>query len=162
LAAAPASASCGSRRSAEPARRFPALTRRVPGGSACGTTHSPSTWDWAAAGEALAIPAQCLPGFFYASPPNYLSLRDDLPARGFLAATFRSPRLPTAAAGLCHPRLTPSGLAGDGAPPAPVGPLAHPTGCRFQITVDPTAWHAYTLTWQGGNVIFEIDGPVWS
>jgi len=26
--------------------------------------------------------------FFYASPPNYLSLRDDQPAQGFLAATF--------------------------------------------------------------------------
>jgi hypothetical protein len=27
---------------------------------------------------------------FYASPQNYLSFRDDLPAYGFLAATFRS------------------------------------------------------------------------
>jgi hypothetical protein len=32
--------------------------------------------------------------FFFASPPNYLSLRDDLPAQGGLAATFRSRRWP--------------------------------------------------------------------
>ena len=45
--------------------------------------------------EPLRLPA--LPNtawFFIASPPNYLSLRDDLPADGALAATFRSPRLP--------------------------------------------------------------------
>jgi hypothetical protein len=45
--------------------------------------------------EMLRLPA--LPNtawFFFASPPNYLSLRDDLPAQGALAAVFRSPRLP--------------------------------------------------------------------
>ena len=32
--------------------------------------------------------------FFFASPPNHLSLRNDLPANGALAATFRSPPIP--------------------------------------------------------------------
>ena len=34
--------------------------------------------------------------FFIASAPNYLSLRDDLPAQGGLAATFQSPHWPAA------------------------------------------------------------------
>ena len=32
--------------------------------------------------------------FFHASPHNYLSLRDDLPGSGFLAATFHSKKVP--------------------------------------------------------------------
>jgi hypothetical protein len=55
--------------------------------------------------EELRLPA--LPNaawFFFASPPNYLSLRDDLPAQGGLAATFSAPNLPP-------PLLLPAGLA---------------------------------------------------
>lgn len=47
-------------------------------------------------GGGLRLPA--LPNaawFFFASPPNYLSLRDDLPAQGALAATFQSPGWPS-------------------------------------------------------------------
>ena len=33
--------------------------------------------------------------FFFASPQNYLSFRNDLPANGFISQTFHSPRFPT-------------------------------------------------------------------
>ena len=43
--------------------------------------------------------------FFHASPENYLSIRNDLPANGFLAATFRSKKMPFALLALASPIL---------------------------------------------------------
>ena len=93
--------------------------------------------------------------FFYGSPPNYLSLEDNLPAQGFLAATFRSP-------------LTPSILLA----PAMVGlplllwrPAARLLrrfarrwirGSAGEIELDPTNWRQYQVTWLANEVIFSI------
>src|SRR4030065_884686 len=41
--------------------------------------------------------------FFHASPPNYLSFRNDLPAQGFLASTFRAPNPPASLLALAAP-----------------------------------------------------------
>jgi hypothetical protein len=107
--------------------------------------------------EGLRLPA--LPNaawFFFASPPNYLSLRDDLPAQGGLAATFSTPSLPPAL-------LLPAGLA------LPLLALPPTTrwlrrlarrwvrqdACRLEI--DPTQWHAYRLQWQAEQVRFWVD-----
>lgn len=43
--------------------------------------------------------------FFFASPPNYLSFRDDLPAQGQLAAVFRSHPIPPLLLALTAPLL---------------------------------------------------------
>jgi hypothetical protein len=95
--------------------------------------------------------------YFFASPPNYLSLRDDLPARGQLAATFQSPaRLP---AGLIVnlPLLPLIFL-------PPVGRWLRNLAGRYiqqdttGLELDPTAWHAYEIDWQLEKVIFRLDG----
>jgi len=128
----------------------------------------PGTWGYGlwndpfgmgvAQGGGLRLPA--LPNaawFFFASPPNYLSLRDDLPAQGALAATFRSPRWP-------------SPLLLLGAPLLPLSLL--PPAMRWlrrwarrivrqdavDLPVDPTEWHDYALEWGPEQVTFRLDG----
>jgi hypothetical protein len=97
--------------------------------------------------------------FFYASPPNYLSLRDDLPAQGFLAATFSAPILPAP-------------LLAGAAPFLPL--LGWPWAARrlrpaarwlvkqdaVQLEVERTAWHHYQLDWQPAATTFTVDGQV--
>ena len=95
--------------------------------------------------------------FFFASPANYLSFRSDLPAQGFLAATFQSCAVPPALLALAAPGL---GLA------------AFPAGAQLVrralrrlvkqsaalVPADVTAWHSYTLDWQPDGVSFTVDG----
>ncbi len=95
--------------------------------------------------------------FFYANPPNFLSLRDHGPAQGFLAATFRSP--------LFSPVLLAPGLVG-----LPL--LAWPPAARLLrrlgrllvkdtaalIQVDPTEWHTYRVDVQPERANFQMDG----
>lgn len=95
--------------------------------------------------------------FFFASPENYLSLRDDLPACGSLAATFRSPRWPAWRYALAAPLL-------------PL--MALPVLARWlrrlgrrtiqqeavSLALDPAAWHTYRLDWEAGRVTFSLDG----
>ena len=92
--------------------------------------------------------------FFFASPKNYLSLRDDLPANGALAGVFRS----------AHP--VGNLLAALGAPALllrPLRKLARRIGRRFiaedafQIDLDVMAWHTYRINWQLNQVTFTID-----
>ena len=94
--------------------------------------------------------------FFFASPPNYLSLRDDLPAQGSLAAAFRSLRLPGVLLAL-------------GAPALPL--LALPPAARLLRRLarrivrqsaalmkhEVTAWHAYSLVWEHDRVVHAVD-----
>jgi hypothetical protein len=97
--------------------------------------------------------------FFFASEPNYLSFRDDLPAQGQLAAVFRSPvKLP--------PRLIAS------IPLIPfflvrpvarwlrrlVGRYVHQD--TLELDLDPTLWHTYEMDWRPEAVIFHLDGQV--
>jgi len=94
--------------------------------------------------------------FFYASEHNYLSFHDHLPAQGFLAATFSSPRIP--------PLLLSLGI--------PFFPLLFWKGftrvARYglatlirqdavQIQVDVTEWHSYQIEWDKNSVLFSID-----
>jgi hypothetical protein len=94
--------------------------------------------------------------FFFASPENYLSLRNDLPASGALAATFRSPRIPTALMLLGAPAL-PLGLFKGGRR------LLRRLGGRFvrQSAVpmehDPTGWHSYQIDWRRERTILTVD-----
>jgi len=95
--------------------------------------------------------------FFFASAPNYLSLRDDLPAQGGLAATFQSPRWPAvllALGALGLPLLVLT----------PVAQIMRRLGRRIvkqdavALKTDPTEWHAYGLEWGQGRVTFYMDG----
>ena len=94
--------------------------------------------------------------FFYGSPPNYLSLRDDLPASGFHIKTFRSPLLPAM-----------TSIFGILALPFLFWSLTARVLRRFarwvikedacELAIDVTAWHSYQFTWQENKVLFEVD-----
>ena len=94
--------------------------------------------------------------YFFASPQNYLSLRSGLPANGFMAQTFSSPKLPVLFMAL-------------GAMGVPL--LLWPLFARklrsllrhiivedgYEINVDVTQWHTYTLEWLNDRVLFAVD-----
>ncbi len=95
--------------------------------------------------------------FFYASPENYLSLSDNLPANGLLSTTFRSPRIPSPLLGLALPFL-----------PLAFIPAFSRLARRFsrrliqqdacQLNTDVTRWHNYTLCWLNEHADFYLDG----
>lgn len=88
--------------------------------------------------------------FFYASPMNYLSFREDKPAQGFVAQTFRSPRF--------HPSLLPAGL---------ILPFSRRATHRILsriidedaaiVSADATQWHNYRLEWSPNRSTFWVD-----
>ena len=114
--------------------------------------------------------------FFYASPPNYLSFRNDpaelLPAQGFLAATFRSPAVPAPLLALAAPflallalpvtarglrRLASRIIQQDGTLVRSSTSVAYAdTGSQ----VDVTDWHTYAISWLSDKVIFNVDDRV--
>jgi hypothetical protein len=97
--------------------------------------------------------------YFFASPQNYLSFHDHLPAHGSLAATFRS-----------QPRFKPELVLATLCLPL----LAIPTTARYlrklicnfvrqdsqELRIDPTLWHDYLLDWKNDRAIFQVDGRV--
>jgi len=108
--------------------------------------------------EMLRLPA--LPQavwYFSASFHNYLSFRDDLPAKGLLAATFES-------------KLKSNLWLAGAAPALPlfaIPPLARRLRnliAKFvrqdsqRLSVDPTTWHDYRLEWQPEGAIMQVDG----
>lgn len=94
--------------------------------------------------------------FFFASPPSYLSLRDDLPAQGWLASVFRSPSWPALL-------LAPAALAAPLLLLPPAARFARRLGRRLvrqeaaALPVDPTGWHTYDLDWDPNEVHFRVD-----
>jgi len=131
----------------------------TPGTWGFGFWNDPFSLSLGAEGGSRHLPA--LPNtawFFFASPPNYLSFRDDLPAHGGLAATFRSPRWPSIAL------LAPAGL---------LLPLAViPASARLvraaarkvihqdavQLSIRQADWHSYQIEWHEDEASFSIDG----
>jgi hypothetical protein len=111
-------------------------------------------------GAARRLPA--LPNaawFFYASPPNYLAFRDDIPAQGLLAATFRSPRLPAPllAAGLPFVPFLKWRWAARKLRRAASQIIRQDAAL---LTPDCTQWHTYRLEWGKEQVTFCVDGKV--
>jgi len=94
--------------------------------------------------------------FFFASPENYLSLRDDLPASGYLAATFQSSLIPA-------PLMALVALAAPFLALPPAARLVRRLGRRFVrqaaagLTLDVTAWHRYEIEWTHQQVAFRLD-----
>lgn len=115
----------------------------------------------------LPVLPQCA-WFFYAGAPNWLSLREDRPGDGLLAATFRAAETQgsrsadriTMLAALPLLALLPAG-----------GPRLHAARRQLrqavrrvvaqdaaQVSSDPTAWHNYQIDWQVESVAFTVDG----
>jgi hypothetical protein len=97
--------------------------------------------------------------FFHASPQSHLAFRDALPGSGLLAATYRSPRIPslmlasaTLAAPLLALRPTSRWLRRQAARMILQDTLA--------LQVDPTAWHEFGLRWAADAIEFEVDGKL--
>jgi hypothetical protein len=94
--------------------------------------------------------------FFFASPENYLSLRDDLHASGYLAATFQASLIPA-------PLLAPIAPAAPLLALPPAARLLRRLGRRFvrqsaaAVTLDVTAWHRYEIEWTLEQVTFRLD-----
>jgi hypothetical protein len=91
--------------------------------------------------------------FFSASPRSYLSLRDDIPANGFFAQVYRSPR-----AGMW---LLPAALIF----PFSSAAARRKLGLRIQedvvgVTADAREWHTYQIEWNETATLFTVDGRV--
>jgi hypothetical protein len=95
--------------------------------------------------------------FFHASPQNYLSIRDDLPANGFLAATFSSKKVPIPLLALASPVLALTLIPG----PAQLVRRLLRRVIKLDaalILTNVTEWHTYTLVWEPGWVRLSLDG----
>jgi len=131
---------------------------RIPGTWGFGLWNDPFSFSLGLGGGVRRFPA--LPNaawFFFASPENYLSLRDDLPAAGALAATFRSARAPLGAAALAGPALPllwwpPAARLFRKLARAPIQQAAVP------LTIDPAEFHHYQLAWNETTTTFSVDG----
>lgn len=95
--------------------------------------------------------------FFHASPPNYLSLRDDRPAAGFLTALFSAASIPPLAFLPALPFLPLLAW-------RPAARLLRRAARRLiredaaALDIDVTAWHTYRLELQPGSAAFSVDG----
>lgn len=133
------------------------------------TAHLPGTWGFGlwndpfAASLGLKGMASRLPSlpnaawFFYAGAQNYLALRDDHPAQGFLAATFRAPRIPSLL-------LAPGAVALPLLAVRPLAALARRAAARLVnesaalVPRNPLDWRAYRIDWHPDRVVFSVDG----
>jgi len=97
--------------------------------------------------------------FFHASPPNWLSLRDEIPAHGFFAGAITSPRVSSL---LFGPALF-------GLPLLALRPISrilrHLAGKTVRqeaaaISVDVTKWHIYSIQWLREYTEFKLDGEI--
>jgi hypothetical protein len=128
-----------------------ASSESIPGTWGFGLWNDPFGLSLGFGGNPFRLPA--LPNavwFFGASKENHLSFRDDKPAQGFLAQTFRSPKF--------HPSLILAGLA---------LPFSRKSTRRLMsrviaedgigLNVDVTKWRRYRLDWRENRVSFEVD-----
>lgn len=132
----------------------------LPGTWGFGLWNDPFSFNMGLGGMARRLPV--LPNaawFFYASPPNYLALRDDHPAQGLLAATFSSPCIPSW-------MLSPLGLF---LPLLLIPATARYLRCAARsliveeavlARVDAAEWHDYRIEWLAERASFWVDGQL--
>lgn len=132
-------------------------SKELPGTWGFGLWNDPFNVSLGLGGTARRLPA--LPNaawYFYASSPNYLSMRDDLPAQGMLMAAFSALPIPSLLLALGLPFL----------PLAAFPPTAHflrqmarvfIKQDAAQLAVDTTDWHSYHLDWLSSVVRFSVD-----
>jgi hypothetical protein len=151
-------------------RRRPAFPHRAPLRLAlrarAGRREIPGTWGFGLwndpFGMSITLTKLRLPAlpntawFFFASPPNHLALRDDLPGHGATAGAFRAPRVPAPLLGLSAPALALLAF-----PPAArlLRRLARPIvrQSAAALSLDPTDWHAYRIDWLPNRARFFVD-----
>jgi hypothetical protein len=95
--------------------------------------------------------------FFFATEPNYLSFRDDLPATGALAAVFRASNVPLwmlAPLGIAAPLLVIRWFSRMAR--RFVSALVTEDSAAHDL--DSTTWHAFELNWGQDQVHFLVDG----
>jgi hypothetical protein len=95
--------------------------------------------------------------FFFASPQNYLSFRNDQPALGMLAAVFSSPTVPSillVPGAIALPLL----LTRFTAPIPRMLLRAFIKEEAISLNKDWTQFHEYAITWRKHSVLFELDG----
>lgn len=134
-----------------------ASQENLPGTWGFGFWNDPFSLSLGLGGGVRSLPALPNTGwFFFASPQNYLSLRNDLPAVGSLTSVLRTPNLPSLL-------LTPAVLA------LPL--LILPAAVRLfrklgrvivkedagQPKLSPVEWRRYSIDWQANSVHFRID-----
>jgi hypothetical protein len=129
----------------------------LPGTWGFGLWNDPFSLSLGLGGGARRAPA--LPNvawFFNATPPNDLSLRDDLPGSGFLMAVFSSPLTP---AYLLAPALLALPLLAWRVTARAIRRVARRWIHQDTslLTVDTTSWHAYRLECQPGATRFFVD-----
>jgi hypothetical protein len=138
--------------------RARASAAAIPGTWGFGLWNDPFSFSMGFGGGERRVPV--LPNaawFFFASPQNYLSLCDDLPATGNLAATFRSRRYPALLLALGAPLLPLIAL-------PPLVRLFRRLGRRYihqdsiELSLDVTSWQVYQLDWTAGDVRFLLGG----
>lgn len=129
----------------------------IPGTWGFGFWNDPFSMAIRGGGGRLRLPA--LPNaawIFHASPPNYLSLEDDLPAQGWYASTYCANQ----------PSAWEFGLGVFGLPflfVPPVARLLRRLGRHFvqqdgaSIHADPTKWHQFEIDWQSEQVVFRME-----
>ncbi len=129
----------------------------LPGTWGFGLWNDPFSFLLGYEGVVLRLPA--LPDaawFFHASPQNYLSFRDDLPANGLLAATFSSTKIPAALLAIASPILGLTLIPG-------AAQWVRRLLRRFvkqdatQVHTCLTDWHTYRLEWGDDQVRFYMD-----
>lgn len=130
----------------------------LPGTWGFGVWNDPFGFSLGFGGNVPRLPA--LPNaawFFFASVQNHLSLSDELPGSGPLAATFASPRIPSLL-------LAPAMLALPALAVPAVARRLRATARRLihqdavSLSIDPTEWHTYELNWSASAVEFKVDG----
>jgi hypothetical protein len=108
----------------------------------------------------MARPLPALPNaawFFYGSRENYLSFRNDKQPNGFVAATFRSLRIPSLL-------LTPAIVFGPMLLFKSTAKWIRSQLSRFileestHLEIDVTEWHEYLICWEKNSISFDIDG----
>ena len=95
--------------------------------------------------------------FFFASPENHLSLRDDLPASGALAAGFRAPHWPWPLLGLAALAFPLLLLPQTAAVLRPRAAQIVQQDAK-NLALDTTRWHRYDLEWRIDRVSYWLDG----
>ncbi len=95
--------------------------------------------------------------FFYASPPGHLALRDDHPARGFLASAFRARRSWPVGALLALPALLPALITRRAFMLLRYLARLAVDEDAVALDVHPTQWHDYRLEWHVDHVAYYVD-----
>ena len=97
--------------------------------------------------------------FFHASPHNYLSFRNDLPASGFMAATFASLKVPAGILALASPLLAFTLVPGTARViRGLLRRVIHQDAALIETNV--MDWHEYLMEWETDLVRFNVDGMV--